>query len=89
MSLGLIVRKELKEMLTPQTVLPVVVMSLLFASLGGLLGNIGETITERPTVGLVDADQTALSHVAASYIARNAKVLYNGSSVEAGIKKVE
>ena len=89
MSLGLIVRKELKEMLTPQTVLPVVVMSLLFASLGGLLGNIGETITERPTVGLVDADQTALSHVAAGYIARNAKVLYDGSSVEAGIKKVD
>jgi len=89
MSLGLIVRKELKEMLTPQTVLPVVVMSLLFASLGGLMGNLDDTITERPKVGVVDADQTGLSRIATDFITHNAKVLYNGSSPEEGIKRVE
>jgi len=88
-SLGLIIRKELKEMLTPQTILPVVVMSIIFASLGGLMGDIDESITARPTVGMVDADQTDLSRVATDFIEHNAKVIYNGTSPEEGLKKVE
>lgn len=77
-----IVRKELKELLTIQTVLPVVIMSFLFAGIGGMMTDIGETMEERPVVAIVDNDGSLLSGLAVDYVERNAEVVYNGSSTE-------
>lgn len=76
-------------MITPQTILPVVVMSLLFATLGGMMGGLEESVTAKPSVGIIDADQTDMSRIAVGFVTRNAKVLYNGTSPEEGIKRVE
>ncbi len=89
MSLGVIVRKELKELLTPQTVLPVVIMSLLFGMMGNMLGGIEETVTARPTVAVVDEDGTNLSAIAVDYIHQHAVIAYNGSSIDDAMGRLE
>jgi ABC-2 type transport system permease protein len=88
-SLGVIVRKELRELLTLQTLMPVVIMSVLFGVLGNMMTGIEDTATERPTVAVIDQDGTALSSIAVEYIMGNAVVSYNGSSVQEGIDRLE
>ena len=55
--LSSIVRKELKELLTPGSVISVLVMVFLFAGMGGLIGGEVEKASELPSFGLV-ADDT-------------------------------
>jgi ABC-2 type transport system permease protein len=88
-SLGVIVRKELRELLTLQTLMPVVIMSVLFGVLGNMMTGIEDTATERPTVAVIDQDGTALSSIAVEYIMGNAVVSYNGSSVQEGMDRLE
>jgi ABC-2 type transport system permease protein len=88
-SLGVIVRKELKELLTPQTLMPVIVMSLLFGMLGNMIGGIEETATGKPTVAVADQDGTALSSIAVDYIQQNAVIAYNGPDVQEGMDRLD
>ncbi len=80
-SLGNIIRKEVKEMLTPATILPILFMTLLFGSMGSMIGSIEEEINEEPVIGLIDLDNSTLSRIAVDVIQTNAKVIYNGSEI--------
>ncbi len=51
-----IVKKELKELLTPGSVISVLAMMLLFAMLGGLIGGEVEKAKVLPAIALVDDD---------------------------------
>lgn len=51
--LATIVRKEIREMLTPGSVISVLVMVVLFAGLGTLIGSEVDSAAELPTFGLV------------------------------------
>jgi len=84
-----IVRKELKELLTPQTMVPIVAMSFIFAALGGMMGGIGEALEEKPVVAVVDQDGSALSGLAVDYVELNSKVVYNGSSTDEAQQAIE
>jgi len=53
-ALGNIIRKELRELLTPATLLPIIFMSMLFGSMGQMMGNIGEQLEEKPVIGVTD-----------------------------------
>ena len=48
-----IIRKEVRELLTPGSVISVLVMVILFAGLGGLIGGEVDSAAELPTFGLV------------------------------------
>ena len=48
-----IIRKEVRELLTPGSVISVLVMVVLFAGLGGLIGGEGDSAAELPTFGFV------------------------------------
>ena len=51
-----LIRKELKELLTPASVISIVVVAILFASLGGLIGSETDKAMELPSVGIVSGD---------------------------------
>ena len=83
-----IIRKEVKELLTPATILPVVIIAVMFGSLGNIIGGVQEEAGKAPVIGLIDQDGGNYSQVIASYVVNNADVVYNGMSVEEGLKAV-
>ena len=65
-----IVRKEIKELLTPGSVISVLVMVLLFAVLGGIIGGEVDNASSLPEFGIVGAENGDLS-----------ETQYNGSTI--------
>ena len=59
--LGNLVLKELRELLTPQTLLPMVAIMVLFVFVGRLLRGERARTEEPEAVLVVDADQSALT----------------------------
>lgn len=84
-----IIRKELRELLTPSTVLPIVMMALLFGALGNMVGNISEQAQAKPTVGIVAMDQGILANITLHVVDTTATVAYNGTSVTEALQAVE
>lgn len=55
-----IVRKEVKELLTPGSVASVLIMMVLFASLGGLIGEEVQKSAVLPTVGIANSEDQSI-----------------------------
>ena len=87
-SLGNIIRKEVKELLTPATVVPIIIMALIFGSLGGAMGGWTSGLTQKPTVAIVNLDNSAISNFTYSDMAAQTKVVYNGTDINAAIDAV-
>ena len=83
-----IIRKELRELLTPSTVVPIVLMALLFGAIGSLTGNIAEQVSAKPMVGVVPLDHGILANISLRSINQTANLVYNGTSVDAGLQNV-
>ncbi len=91
-SLTNIIRKEIKELLTPATILPIVIITLIFGSIGGTIGGIEEEIQEKPVIGVINEQNTTYSTLATSILHQHARVVFNGTSIderEAGITTVQ
>ena len=85
-----ILRKEIREMLTRSTILPVVVIALLFGAMGSMMGGIEETATSAPTVGIVNDDPDGeLASVAVNMILQLSAVVYNGTDIDEGLSAVD
>ena len=84
-----IIRKELRELLTPSTVVPIVIMALLFGGLGSMVGNLQQQVQAKPTVGVVAMDSGVLANVSLQIIDTSATVAYNGTSVDAALQAVQ
>jgi ABC-2 type transport system permease protein len=63
-ALGNIIKKELKELMTPATFLPIIIMAVVFGSMGNTIGGIEEELTEPPTIALINADEGGFSKLA-------------------------
>ncbi len=76
-----LIKKELRELLTPATILPIVIVALLFASLGGLTGGaVEDAVTAKPNIAIVNMDDGNFSQIYYEVIDElNATVVYNGS----------
>ncbi|HOD74142.1 MAG TPA: hypothetical protein PKM13_06355, partial [Candidatus Bipolaricaulis anaerobius] len=74
-----IIAKEVRELLTPQTLIPIVVVAVIFAMMGGVVGDIGEEVTQRPVIGVVDQDEGDLSQIAGSVLGATARVVHSGT----------
>lgn len=68
-----ILRKEIKELLTPATFIPVVIIAILFASLGGFMSGITDDLAETPAVGIIDEDNGSFSTIVLDSITSNSK----------------
>jgi len=86
--IGNIVKKEFKELFTLSTLLPIVVIAVVFGLVGQTIGNIGETIEEKPVLGIVDMDGGDFSDTAMSVLIEKAEVIYDGSDAEEGLEEV-
>lgn len=88
-SLTNIVRKEFKEMLTKSTVIPVIMMALLFGYLGSMMGGLEEEVSAQPAIGFIDLDDGAISDIVFQVLNTSSEMIYNGTEVEAGLEEVK
>ena len=91
-ALGNIIRKEIKELLTPSIILPILFISIIFGSIGNAIGGIEEEISEPPVIGVIALDQDTFGQSTHTLLQENAKVVYNGTSttdVTAGLTQVK
>lgn len=86
--IGNIIKKEFKELFILSTILPIVVIAIVYGSVGQMIGNVGETIKEKPVIGIVDMDAGNFSGIAMSVLTENAKVVYDGTDTEEGLQEV-
>ena len=76
-----IIKKELKELLTPATILPIVVIALIFGSLGSSMEGIQEGLQEKPILGIINEDNSALSTIVVSILENESDVIFNSSDI--------
>jgi ABC-2 type transport system permease protein len=80
-ALSNIIRKELKELLTPATILPILIISLIFGSIGTSMGGIEEGLSQKPTIGVINQDQGSLGMLATSILQTHANVIFNATNI--------
>ena len=86
--IGNIVKKEFKELFVLSTIIPIVVIAIVYGSVGNMIGNIGETMKEKPVIGIMDMDGGDFSDIAMSVFTERAEVIYDGNDVEEGLEEV-
>jgi ABC-2 type transport system permease protein len=86
--IGNIIKKEFKELFVLSTLLPIVVIAIVYGSVGNMIGNVQETIKAKPVIGIVNMDDGNFSDIAMSVLTENAAVVYNGGDAEEGLQEV-
>jgi ABC-2 type transport system permease protein len=76
----------MKELMTPATFLPIIVMALIFGTMGNTMGGIEEQLEESPIIGLIDLDDNRFSQIAVDVLEKNADVVYNESDKEEALE---
>ena len=74
-ALSNIILKEIKELMTPATFLPIIVMAILFGSMGNTIGGIGEELKTPPTIGVINYDSGNFSTIATDVFNNSSKVV--------------
>ncbi len=85
--IGGIIKKELRELLTLQSIIPIMVMALVFGSLGTSFSGMDQA-SQPPIVGLVDLDGGEYADIVTSTVLNNSDVIYQGISIEEGKQAV-
>ena len=78
--LGNITKKEIRELLTPATFVPIILVALIFATMGNSIQGITEQSTASPTIGVITEDNSTLGAVASTLLRTHAKSVYNSTS---------
>jgi ABC-2 type transport system permease protein len=90
--LGNITRKEIRELLTPATFVPIILVALIFATMGSSMQGIQQQATTPPVIGVISEDTSTFGVLASSILHDHAKVLYNstsGDDIKTGIDTVK
>ena len=88
-AVGNIIKKELKELLTPATFIPIIVIAAIYGSMGGSINEIQKEAAEPPIIGIINEDNSSLSNVVNIMLETNAKVVFNSTSsddIELGLE---
>ncbi len=88
-NLSKITKKEIKELLTPGTIIPIIVIALLFGSLGGVFSGVEDQLAEPPKIALINDDTGMLATVAQVVMEDNAEIVYQGSSVQEALQALD
>ncbi len=76
-----IVRKEIKELLTPGTIIPIIMIALIFGSIGSSMEGIQEGFSEPPVLGYINEDTQNLSRIVTSYLENNSNIVFNSTDI--------
>ncbi|MEM4263175.1 MAG: hypothetical protein QXY98_05515, partial [Thermoplasmata archaeon] len=52
-----IAKKEIKELLTPAAIVPLIAFALIFGMIGNLFGGVEESLGQKPVIGLIVNDR--------------------------------
>jgi ABC-2 type transport system permease protein len=80
--LGNITKKEIRELLTPATFVPIILVALIFATMGNSIQGIQEQATEPPTLGIINEDNSSFGAIASTLLHTHAKSVYNSTSTD-------
>jgi ABC-2 type transport system permease protein len=86
--IGNIIKKEFKELFTIATLIPIVVIAIVFGLVGQSIGSIGERMEEKPVIGIVDLDSGDFSDIAMAVLTEKAEIIYDGSDAAEGLQEV-
>ncbi len=78
--LGNITKKEIRELLTPATFVPIILVALIFATMGNSIQGIQEQSTAPPTIGVITEDNSTLGIYASTILRTYAHSVYNSTS---------
>ncbi len=81
--------KEVKELLTPASLIPIIIIALVFGSIGSAISGSTSVLSEKPTIGLINQGNGQLSQFVNDSISSQSKVIYNQSDIAAGINAVK
>lgn len=79
--LGNILKKEIKELLTPGTILPIVLITLIFGSIGNTMGGIEEEIQQKPIIGLINEDDGIYAPILTGIFENYSTVVFNSTTL--------
>lgn len=79
-ALGNIMKKEIRELLTPATILPIVLVAIIFGSMGSAISDIEEESSEPPVIGIIKEDNNTLAATATDILYDNSRVIYNSTN---------
>jgi len=80
-ALGNIIKKELKELLTPATILPIIVIAIIFGSIGSSMEEIQGELDEKPVLGFINEDKSTLSTIVTSILENESEIIFNSSDI--------
>jgi len=80
-ALGNIIKKEIKELLTPATFLPIIVMAILFGSIGTSMGGIQDELEEKPVIGYICEDTSFIASIVTSTLDNKSEVVFNSTDI--------
>ncbi|MFO8109531.1 MAG: ABC transporter permease [Thermoplasmata archaeon] len=86
MSLKSMIRKEVKELLTPSVIVPVVVISIVFAGMGSFMGGMDDEMEEKPVIALINRDTGVHAEMAVSILEENADIIYEGDDMNEAVE---
>ncbi len=76
-----IIKKELKELLTPATILPIVFVAIIFGSIGNSMEGIQEELEEKPVIGYLNLDNGNLSNIVTSFFDNYSDVVFKSNDL--------
>jgi len=77
-----IIKKEIKELLTPGTIIPIIMIALIFGSIGSSMEGIQEEFAEPPVLGYINEDTHNLSIIVTSYLENNSEIVFTSKDIE-------
>jgi ABC-2 type transport system permease protein len=66
--------------MTPATFLPIIIMAIIFGSMGGTIGGIEEELEDPPIIAVINEDEGNLSHIAFNVFDTASKVVYSSEN---------
>jgi len=78
--LGNITKKEIRELLTPATFIPIILIALIFAMMGNSIQGIQEQSTAPPIIGVISEDNSTFGAIASTLLHTHATSVYNSTS---------